>query len=106
MWFKLFDYIQNNKDLRGKNLVLYSHNLGSFDAYFIYKPLVKYFKGKSNNKLNPISAFIDDRNKFIMINAQYSHNTLEGKYEEELASKGYSEEQLLKKLIKWDVENS
>ena len=61
--------------------MLYSHNLGSFDAYFIYKPLVKYFKGKSNNKLNPISAFIDDRNKFIMINAQYSHNTLEGKHE-------------------------
>ena len=87
----------SNTDLKNKNLTIYSHNLGSFDGYFIYRPLVKYFNELYYENDNPINAFIDDRNKFIMISSKYLYNTIKGLTEEELTDLGYSEAEVLKK---------
>ena len=74
--YNSLEYILFTLFEKNKNLTIYSHNLGSFDGYFIYKPLVKYFKELYYDKSNPIDALIDDRNKFITITAKYLYNSL------------------------------
>ena len=102
--YNSLEYILFTLFEKNKNLTIYSHNLGSFDGYFIYRPLVKYFKELYYDKSNPIDALIDDRNKFITITAKYLYNSLSGYSEEQLADLGYSENDKLKKsrdIAKW-----
>ena len=102
--YNSLEYILFTLFEKNKNLTIYSHNLGSFDGYFIYRPLVKYFKELFYDKSNPIDALIDDRNKFITITAKYLYNSLSGYSEEQLADLGYSENDKLKKsrdIAKW-----
>ena len=102
--YNSIEYILFTLFEKDKNLTIYSHNLGSFDGYFIYRPLVKYFKELYYDKSNPIDALIDDRNKFITITAKYLYNSLSGYSEEQLADLGYSENDKLKKsrdIAKW-----
>jgi uncharacterized protein YprB with RNaseH-like and TPR domain len=56
LWKEYFDYIINNF-----NGVIFVHNLGAFDGYFIFKHLSNIFKPTQ------ISSIIDDKNKFIQI---------------------------------------
>jgi hypothetical protein len=57
LWDKFFDFIllNCNKD------VIFVHNLGNFDGFFIYKALSNRFKPEE------VSCLIDNHNKFIQI---------------------------------------
>jgi hypothetical protein len=57
LWDKFFDFIlvNCNKD------VIFVHNLGSFDGFFIYKALSNRFKPEE------VTCLIDNHNKFIQI---------------------------------------
>lgn len=61
MWFELFEQI--NHLLKGKNLVIYSHNLGSFDGLYLLKPLIEWSKEYAGN----VKPLIDQHSKFISI---------------------------------------
>lgn len=60
MWMDFFTDISK---LNYKQYIIYSHNLGSFDGYFIYKALLEI----PNININNISSIIDDKHKFISI---------------------------------------
>lgn len=57
LWNKFFDFIilNCNKD------VIFVHNLGSFDGFFLYKALSNRFKA------DEVTCLIDNQNKFIQI---------------------------------------
>lgn len=57
LWDKFFDFILANCN---KN-VIFVHNLGGFDGFFIYKALSNRFKPEE------VSCLIDNHNKFIQI---------------------------------------
>ena len=57
MWDVFFDFILKNCDKD----VIFVHNLGHFDGFFIYKALSNKFKPEE------ISCLIDNHNKFIQI---------------------------------------
>jgi DNA polymerase type B, organellar and viral len=56
LWKEIFDYLLNN--FKG---IIFVHNLGSFDGFYIYKYLSNYAEPEN------VSAIIDDKNKFIQI---------------------------------------
>nr|YP_009710785.1 DNA polymerase type B [Amanita thiersii]QFZ98734.1 DNA polymerase type B [Amanita thiersii] len=58
MWKELFKYLEKNC-LNYK--IIFIHNLGSFDGYFIYKYLSDY------DKPEQVKTIIDQHNKFITI---------------------------------------
>jgi DNA polymerase family B len=60
LWKQYFDYILQTSNLDGNNLI-FAHNLGSFDGYFLYKGLLNHF--------DPIivESLIDDSKTFISI---------------------------------------
>lgn len=64
LWSKYFNYlksvIDNNISIEGK-LVIFAHNLGNFDGYFLYKGLMCCYHP------NTVSSIIDDSNTFISI---------------------------------------
>jgi hypothetical protein len=64
LWSKYFTYLKNiignNVSIEDK-LVIFAHNLGNFDGYFLYKGLMNHY--------NPdhVSSIIDESNTFISI---------------------------------------
>jgi DNA polymerase type B, organellar and viral len=50
--------------------IIFTHNLGSFDGYFIYKALSNYF----TNNPEKVSTIIDNQNKFITIKINLDNN--------------------------------
>jgi len=94
LWKEFFDSV---KELNiSSNLFIYSHNLGSFDGYFILPALYKYCRSQN---INPL---IDDQNKFISIKYRYSIKPYDSLTEEELASKGLSGHEVERIEIKID----
>jgi len=57
LWIKFFDFIVLNCNKQ----VIFVHNLGNFDGFFIYKALSNRFKPEE------VSCLIDTHNKFIQI---------------------------------------
>jgi len=79
MWKSVIDFINNlikpNDDVKSKKpfkYYIYTHNLGSFDGYFIYKGLAKLY---SDNPYS-IGCIIDNHNKFININILFKKHVL------------------------------
>ena len=64
MWNQYFNYLKsvldNNITIENK-LVIFAHNLGNFDGYFLYKGLMSCFNPEN------ISSIIDDKKTFIPI---------------------------------------
>jgi len=64
LWTQYFNYLKNvldnNLTIQDK-LVIFAHNLGNFDGYFLYKGLMLCYHPDN------ISSIIDDSNKFISI---------------------------------------
>ena len=58
LWKDFLNFIINNSEYFEN---IFTHNLGSFDGYFIYKELSQILEP------NEISTIIDDKNKFIQI---------------------------------------
>ena len=60
LWNRIFDFFLSNcnKD------VIWVHNLGHFDGFFIYKALSNRFKPEE------VTCLIDNQNKFIQIALQ------------------------------------
>jgi hypothetical protein len=56
LWKQFFDYLINTY-----TGVIFVHNLGNFDGYFLYKALSNYAKPTE------VSTIIDDQNEFIQI---------------------------------------
>jgi hypothetical protein len=50
-------------NLKLKNCVIFSHNLGGFDGYFIYKGLLDL----PDININNVTSIIDDLHRFISI---------------------------------------
>ena len=75
----------------GTNIKIYSHNLGSFDGYFILPSLYNI----TENPLN-VDPIIDDRNKFINIRYDYYTQPYLNLSEEELIKEGLSEQDIFK----------
>lgn len=65
MWTDFYDELKSFN--LGTDLVIYTHNLGAFDGYFILPSLFSITKHEKN-----ISVMVDDRNKFIAIKYQYA----------------------------------
>lgn len=78
----------------GRNLRIYSHNLGDFDGYFILPSLFLI----ADNP-NRVKMLIDDKSKFITLG--YNYNTFDNlkMTEEEMVAKGLTEEDIFKKTL-------
>ena len=63
MWNDFFDFILKNCKSSNKE-VIFVHNLGNFDGFFIYKALSRRFRPED------VSCLIDHHNKFIQITLQ------------------------------------
>lgn len=63
LWNGFFDFILNNCNKE----VIFVHNLGSFDGFFIYKALSIRFKPEEISCLTIVMVMIDTHNKFIQI---------------------------------------
>jgi hypothetical protein len=50
-------------NLNFKKLIIFSHNLGSFDGYFIYKGLLEL----PDININKVNSIIDELHRFISI---------------------------------------
>jgi len=76
LWNQYFTYLKNvldnNLTIEDK-LVIFAHNLGNFDGYFLYKALM--------NNYNPenVSSLIDDSNTFISISCNVFGELIEWK---------------------------
>lgn len=88
LWKNFYDKLKN-LDL-GKNLKIYSHNLGSFDGYFISQSLYNYCHNPKN-----ITTLIDNRNNFISISFKYSQVSDFSITEESLAEANIFEENMV-----------
>nr|YP_010462017.1 DNA polymerase [Hericium erinaceus]UUF93971.1 DNA polymerase [Hericium erinaceus] len=63
---KLFlEFYTEVSSLKRKNWTIFTHNLGSFDGYFIYKTLFEL----PDIDITKINTIVDNRNQFITINA-------------------------------------
>src|SRR5258708_7663905 len=75
LWNKYFIYLNNilsDITIEGK-LVIFAHNLGNFDGYFLYKGLMSCYQPDN------ISSIIDDSNKFISITCNALEELIEFK---------------------------
>jgi hypothetical protein len=62
LWSKYFTYLESlTNSITGKKLTIFTHNLGDFDGYFLYKGLLNYYSPET------ITSIIDDSNSFISI---------------------------------------
>jgi DNA polymerase type B, organellar and viral len=68
LWINFMDKL-NNLKLK-KNCVIFSHNLGSFDGYFIYKGLLDL----PDIDINNVTSIIDDLHRFINIQLSWKDN--------------------------------
>jgi hypothetical protein len=62
LWEEFFKFLEDIP-----TLVIFVHNLGSFDGYFIYKELSLYVHNSETLKNSSISCLLDKQNKFISI---------------------------------------
>jgi hypothetical protein len=67
LWINFMDKLNN---LKLKNCVIFSHNLGSFDGYFIYKGLLDL----PDIDINNVTSIIDDLHRFINIQLSWKDN--------------------------------
>jgi len=76
LWNQYFSYIksilENNITIEGK-LVIFAHNLGDFDGYFLYKGLMSCYNPEN------VSSIIDDSNSFISISCNALGDLIEWK---------------------------
>lgn len=63
LWIELFDELSKINSIQ--NSIIYCHNLGHFDGYFIYKAILNL----PNIDLTKVNCIIDDKHKFIGIEA-------------------------------------
>jgi len=65
LWKQYFDYI-----IKNNNNLIFAHNLGSFDGYFLYKALVNHF--------DPIivNCLIDESKSFISVSLNINNNII------------------------------
>ena len=68
LWKQYFDYI-----LKCKDPIIFTHNLGNFDGYFLYKGLMSCYNPEH------ISSIIDERNTFISISCNSFGELIEWK---------------------------
>lgn len=61
MWLEFYQKVMDENI--GNSLIIYSHNLGAFDGYFIFPSLYDIADSSSN-----VVPLTDDKNKFILIN--------------------------------------
>ena len=76
LWIKYFSYLKSvlEKNITIKDkLVIFAHNLGNFDGYFLYKGLMSCYNPEN------VSSIIDDRNTFISISCNVFGELLEFK---------------------------
>ncbi len=60
------DFYTELGKLKKNKFIIFTHNLGSFDGYFIYKGLFDL----KDIKLDKINTIVDNRNAFITIDAE------------------------------------
>ena len=75
LWANYFDYLEkvvNNLNMN-TNLIIFAHNLGAFDGYFIYRGLMMCYNPEQ------LSALIDESNKFISITSSIPQLSIEFK---------------------------
>jgi hypothetical protein len=64
LWNKYFTYLknvlENNQSIEDK-LVIFAHNLGDFDGYFLSKGLLNHYNPEN------VTSIIDESNSFISI---------------------------------------
>jgi hypothetical protein len=76
LWNQYFNYIKNiletNITIEDK-LVIFAHNLGDFDGYFLYKGLMSCYNPEN------VSSLIDDSNTFISISCNALGELIEWK---------------------------
>lgn len=56
----LQDFIKDLLEIKSNSLTIYSHNIGAFDGYFLYKGLLNL----PGVNIDNISSIIDDQRKF------------------------------------------
>lgn len=69
IWLNMMNKIN---DLNLHNCVIFTHNLGSFDGYFIFKGLLELPKVD----LNKVNSIIDDLHKFVGIDIVWKNTKL------------------------------
>ena len=80
----------------GRDLIIYTHNLGSFDYYLL--PSI-YSLAENKKQVNQL---IDEKGKFIQIQYRYSTQPNLNKSEEQMVLEGLTEEDYTKKdYYKW-----
>jgi hypothetical protein len=76
LWNQYFNYLknvlENNLTIKEK-LVIFTHNLGNFDGYYLYKGLMSCYNPDN------ISSIIDDSNTFISITCNVLGDLVEWK---------------------------
>ena len=65
-------FIKDLLEIKSNSLTIYSHNLGAFDGYFLYKGLLNL----PGVNIDNISSIIDDQRKFISIEAKFEEKKL------------------------------
>ena len=75
----------------GRDLIIYTHNLGSFDYYLL--PSI-YSLAENKKQVNQL---IDEKGKFIQIQYRYSTQPNLNKSEEQMVLEGLTEEDYTKK---------
>jgi DNA polymerase type B, organellar and viral len=73
LWEEFFKFLEEIP-----TLVIFVHNLGSFDGYFIYKQLSLYVHNSETLKNSSLSCLLDKQNKFISI--KYKRITFKDSY--------------------------
>lgn len=71
---KLFwlNFMNKVNDLNLHKIVIFSHNLGSFDGYFIFKGLLEL----PGVNIDKVSSIIDELHKFISININWKETSI------------------------------
>jgi DNA polymerase elongation subunit (family B) len=69
LWLNFIDTLN---ELKLNKCVIFSHNLGSFDGYFIFKGLIEL----PDIDINKVNSIIDDLHKFISIDILWKNTKL------------------------------
>jgi hypothetical protein len=72
LWIDFFNTLSKEL-INYKEYVIYSHSLGSFDGYFIYKGLLELLPPGPNININNISSIIDNKHEFISIEVKFNN---------------------------------
>lgn len=66
MWKQVFNYLSKHIKLNNNKSIIFMHNLGSFDGFYIFNGLIRWID-KDN-----IETIIDKENDFIQISCKYN----------------------------------